>query len=906
MSGLIKKTACVCLFTSLAIIFSAGISPAAITWTPNFQSAIAENSISTSAEVTVSWTAMAPDTTCSAGSYNWVWDQTQSTEVPVDIPPKTSTHPVSGNTGNTTLLKTLTHGNNWYLHVRAVDTGNGCGNWTSTETYGPIHIDLSPRVTNISPATYGNNLSTPSVTVTGSNFKKADGTAFTTLSATLVSENVSTQVTIPLTIETSSVTATSFEATVAVESKTADIYKAQVTTDNGSSAWKETAFTITNPAPVIDSSLPIAPSSATNDSQTTVTIYGTGFLSTETTPVGITSPTVRMVESTTGGVNFDLLNPSVAADGTSISAAVPSGKTAGTYNVVVTNYDNGTDTAESVFEIQSPAPTIISVAPSSGTNGSTTSFTITGTNYQTSENPTVVLIETTESTQVTCSVTAVTETTVSASVTPLTTTTGVYYVKVTNLDGQSATSSGEVTFTISHPVASVTGITPPSMTNDVAENVTITGTNFRDGATVKIGTTACTGVELDEDADPPNTILNCRVPAEITAGTYDVSVTNPFSTPGTLGGGFIVSAATTSAILSLSTSSSSAVPIGALTITATFNNSQTEAPLISISTQGTDAVADEAMTASTDDKIWTYIYTVNADDGGTGDYVDGEATITVKTSGGTIVSIDSGATFTIDTDSLSAEITYAQSSNTSGPFMAGILTITATFNSPPTNPTIAIGQPGSTDISGATFTSGSDTSWVYDYVINDADGSTYIDGTATVSLSDDSGDVIIGNGKTFTIDTTAPTVALTYLQSSDITTGPFIEGSLTITATFNEAPVGTPQIAINQPGDTDVAVTDMTGTSTIWTYTYTIHSSSEAGYDDGTATVTITNGVDTAGNENDTATNNTFTIVTNYTCFITTMGVSLTSYLKFVIGLFLLMLCNVLLYLSRKSVRAKK
>lgn len=107
-----------------------------------------------------------------------------------------------------------------------------------------------------------------------------------------------------------------------------------------------------------------------------------------------------------------------------------------------------------------------------------------------------------------------------------------------------------------------------------------------------------------------------------------------------------------------------------------------------------------------------------------------------------------------------------------------------------------------------------------------------------------------------TIDNTGPAVALTYSDN------PVAPGTLTITATFDAAVTGTPKIAIDQQGTTDIAATDMTdsGDQTVWTYAYTVNADNNGTYDDGVATVTITNATDAVGNANQTASSNTFTI----------------------------------------------
>ncbi|MFO1525556.1 MAG: Ig-like domain-containing protein [Turneriella sp.] len=104
---------------------------------------------------------------------------------------------------------------------------------------------------------------------------------------------------------------------------------------------------------------------------------------------------------------------------------------------------------------------------------------------------------------------------------------------------------------------------------------------------------------------------------------------------------------------------------------------------------------------------------------------------------------------------VSGAITYAQGANTAGPFKSGNVTITATYAlDPGAIPTIAINQPGSTDIAATAMTQVSATVYTYTYAINTATGGTYIDGTATITLNA-AGNTNSSNN-TFIIDTTAP------------------------------------------------------------------------------------------------------------------------------------------------------
>jgi len=113
----------------------------------------------------------------------------------------------------------------------------------------------------------------------------------------------------------------------------------------------------------------------------------------------------------------------------------------------------------------------------------------------------------------------------------------------------------------------------------------------------------------------------------------------------------------------------------------------------------------------------------------------------------------------------------------------------------------------------------------------------------------------------FTIaqDIESPSVVLSY----SVLSSPVLAGPLTITATFSEPLASGPEISIDQAGSEDIIFATMNGSGATWTYMYNVRCSDGGLYIDGTATATITNGFDYAGNENDPATNNTFTIDTS-------------------------------------------
>ena len=148
----------------------------------------------------------------------------------------------------------------------------------------------------------------------------------------------------------------------------------------------------------------------------------------------------------------------------------------------------------------------------------------------------------------------------------------------------------------------------------------------------------------------------------------------------------------------------------------------------------------------------------------------------------------------------------------------------------------------------------------YAYTVNAANSPTYVDGTATVTLS--SVNDLAGNassaptGTTFTIDTAVPTVALTY------TLNPTKVGTETITATYSSAPSTIPNISIAQQGTAVISAVPMTGSGTVYTYDYTVHATDNNLYKDGLATVSLSAVTNLVGTTAATPTNTTFTVDT--------------------------------------------
>ncbi len=258
-----------------------------------------------------------------------------------------------------------------------------------------------------------------------------------------------------------------------------------------------------NPAPTVSS---ISPTSGTTSGGTSVTITGTGFLAGATVKIGGTSATGITVSSST-----------------SIKATTPS-HSSGTASVAVTNSDGQSGTLSNGYTYTNPAPNVTSISPSSGSTSGSTAVTISGTGFLSGA---TVKIGGSSATGVTLvSSTSITATTPSHS-------SGANSVAVTNSDGQSGTLTNGYSYTTNTPPPpTVSKISPTSGTTAGGTSITITGTGFLSGATVKLGGTSATGVTLVS-----GTSITAKTPAHA-AGTVSVVVTNSDGQSGTLSNGF--------------------------------------------------------------------------------------------------------------------------------------------------------------------------------------------------------------------------------------------------------------------------------------------------------------------------------------------------------------------------------
>ncbi|OPY38701.1 MAG: hypothetical protein A4E35_00485 [Methanoregula sp. PtaU1.Bin051] len=291
-----------------------------------------------------------------------------------------------------------------------------------------------------------------------------------------------------------------------------------------------TTTTTSYPAPTVSSITPNTGAAGTVVSITS--IAGTNFRS---------GATVKLENGTTtltiSGSGVDVRS----ASNITCYFSIPSTAMAGLWNLTVTNYDGKNGTLAGAFTITNTttptgtAPTVTSITPSSGIQGNTVSITnLTGTGFQSgaavvlsrsgSANITAVSVMA-NPTQITCSITI-----------PSYATTGSWNVLVINPDGLTGTLSGG--FTISYPAPTVSGITPANSGNATSVSITnLAGTNFRDGATVKLIRTGYTDVVATDVAIVSPTQITCSFDLEgVELGLWNVQVTNSDSQSSTYSG----------------------------------------------------------------------------------------------------------------------------------------------------------------------------------------------------------------------------------------------------------------------------------------------------------------------------------------------------------------------------------
>ena len=275
-----------------------------------------------------------------------------------------------------------------------------------------------------------------------------------------------------------------------------------VTNTDGRVGMLVGGFTVTANAPSITSVNPIAGTSGNTYSP--VTVSGAGFISGATIALNRTGSTAINATSVNWG----------SANAMTCTISIPSGTTAGMWNVVVTNPDGKSATLPNGFTISTPpaTPTFTGIAPPSGSTLGGTPVTITGTNLI---GTTAITFDGFPATGVTVgSSTSITATTPANAAGPAD-------IVITTPNG---TATGPGAYTYAPNVPTFTSISPSIGPTLGGTTVTIKGTGFTGATGVTFAGIAATGFTVVSD-----TSITATTPFHA-AGAVNVVVTAPGGT----------------------------------------------------------------------------------------------------------------------------------------------------------------------------------------------------------------------------------------------------------------------------------------------------------------------------------------------------------------------------------------
>ncbi len=287
----------------------------------------------------------------------------------------------------------------------------------------------------------------------------------------------------------------------------------------------------------------IAPAAGSVNGGTTVTIVGNGFAPGAT--VAFDSATATVTSAANGQLVF--VTPNVAKFTTAGDRRL------GPHTVVITNPDGQALTLTDKFAFTAVAgPVVSSVNPTTGPAAGGTSITITGSNF--ASGATVTVGGAACTTPVVTGTTSITCTTPSGAA-------GAVAIAVT-VAGQTGSLANAFTYTGTGPAPTITAISPTSGLIAGGTSVTLTGTNFASGATVKFDTSDCTAVAVTG-----TTSITCTTPAHaagavtvtVTVGTQTATTTYTYTTTTSTTSSTTSSTTTTTSTTGTSTSSTGTV-----------------------------------------------------------------------------------------------------------------------------------------------------------------------------------------------------------------------------------------------------------------------------------------------------------------------------------------------------------
>jgi hypothetical protein len=363
-------------------------------------------------------------------------------------------------------------------------------NWVNASG-GYCALALPPSISSVSPNSGAQGRTVP-ISISGSNLTNGAITVSGTGVTASVSSTSASQIAASLTIAAGA---------------SAGARNLTVNTVGGTSG--ASTFTISAP-PNNPTLTAIGPASGVQGTSVPVTLTGTNFASPATINIagtGVSATNVTVVSATSITASF----------------AITSAAAIGAHNVSVTT-TNGT-TATLPFSVTLAAPTLSSVGPTSGGQGSSVNVTLTGTNFASPASLNIAGTGVTASNVTVSSATSITATLVIASGATL----GAHNISVTTSGGTSSSVPFNVTLP---PPPTLSSIGPSSGAQGASVNVTLTGTNFIGSASLNISG-AGVGASNVAIVSATSITATLTIAATASAGAYSVSVTTPGGTSAT-------------------------------------------------------------------------------------------------------------------------------------------------------------------------------------------------------------------------------------------------------------------------------------------------------------------------------------------------------------------------------------
>lgn len=274
----------------------------------------------------------------------------------------------------------------------------------------------------------------------------------------------------------------------------------------GGTATLVNSFTVGNPIPTI---LSVLPSNGARGQSLTVTIAGTKFVS-------------GLAVSFGAGITVDSLIV-VSAVQLSVHIRIDSTASGGPVTVTVTNPAPGGGVASlpNAFSVLNPVPTLVSIAPTSGSRGESAQVLFNGTNFLAGISSVglgpginIHAVDILSGVQMRATVSIDTNAV-----------TGPRSVSVSNSGPGGGVATLSNAFTVTNPVPTLTSITPDRAGRGSVLNVIFTGTGFFTDATEP---SFATGITVNSKTVLSFTSMqvNITVSPTAAAGSVSVSVTN--------------------------------------------------------------------------------------------------------------------------------------------------------------------------------------------------------------------------------------------------------------------------------------------------------------------------------------------------------------------------------------------